>query len=130
VESVHAHASNQARAYAPEDLVTATLRFASGVQASGTWCYTTDVDDDENEIVGASGRLRFSTSRPVPIRLHRGNAVEEIPLDDPPHVHQPLIQSIVNELNGRGRAPSTGETAARTAWVMDEMLKGFRATSQ
>jgi len=130
VETVHAHASNQAGVYAPEDLVTATLRFASGVQASGTWCYATDVDDDVNEVIGASGRLRFSTSRPVPIRLYRGNAVEEIAVDDPPHVHQPLIQRIVDELNGRGHAPSTGETAARTAWVMDEILKEFRATSR
>jgi predicted dehydrogenase len=129
VDTVHAHASNQARAYGPEDLVTASLRFASGVQGSGAWCYAADVDEDYNEVVGSSGRLRFSTGKPVPIRLSRGDAVEEIAVGDPPHVHQPLIQSIVDELNGEGRAPSTGLSAARTAWVMDEILKGFRAAS-
>jgi predicted dehydrogenase len=129
VESVRAHASNQARAYAPEDLVTASLRFASGVQASGAWCYACDVDDEYNEVVGSGGRLRFSTSKAVPIQLRRGDVVEAIAVDDPPHVHQPLIQSIVDELNGSGRAPSTGESAARTSWVMDEILKDFRAAS-
>ncbi len=127
VESVRAHAANRARAYAAEDVVTASLRFASGVQAAAAWCFAADVDEEYNEIVGANGRLRFSTSRPVPIRVYRGDTVEEIPVDDPPHVHQPLIQAIVDELNGRGHAPSTGETAGRTSWVMDEILGDFRA---
>ena len=62
----------------------------------------------------------------MPIRVYHGDTVREIAVADPPHVHQPLIQSIVDELNGRGRAPSTGESAARTAWVMDQILKEFR----
>ena len=33
------------------------------------------------------------------------------------------IQSIVDALNGAGECPSTGASAARTSWVMDEMLK-------
>jgi 1,5-anhydro-D-fructose reductase (1,5-anhydro-D-mannitol-forming) len=127
VDTVRTHAANQAGAYDPEDVVTASLRFASGVHASGAWCFAADVNEEYNEIVGASGRIRFSTTKPVPIRLYRGDAVEELAVDDPPHVHQPLIQSIVDELNGRGRAPSTGETAARTSWVLDEVLKEFRA---
>ena len=38
-----------------------------------------------------------------------------------------MIQSIVDELNGSGRAASTGETAARTALVMDRLLASLRA---
>jgi hypothetical protein len=52
--------------------------------------------------------------------------VEEFPIGDPPHVHQPLIKTIVAELNGHGFCPSTGTSAARTAWIMDEILKEFR----
>jgi len=126
VETVRAFAANQARAYEPEDLVTASLRFASGVHASGAWCYAADVDEEHNEIVGARGRITFSTSRPVPIRLYRGDTLEEFAVGDPPHVHQPMIQAIVAELNGGDRAPSTGLTAARTAWVMDEILGELR----
>jgi 1,5-anhydro-D-fructose reductase (1,5-anhydro-D-mannitol-forming) len=130
IESVHGFADNQARAYAPEDIVTASYRFATGVYGSGTWCFAADFDEELNEIVGANGRLRFSTFAPVPIVIARADKVEEIPIGDPPHVHQPMIQSIVNELNGEGRASSTGETAARTAWVMEQLLAAFRATSQ
>ena len=48
-----------------------------------------------------------------------------LPFRNPPHVHQPLIQTIVDELRGRGRCQSTGESAARTSWVMDRCLDGF-----
>jgi 1,5-anhydro-D-fructose reductase (1,5-anhydro-D-mannitol-forming) len=129
VEEVQAIAGNQAHAYQPEDIVTASYRFRSGVQGSGAWCFTTDTDEEHNEIIGANGRIRFSTFAAVPIRLHRGDSVEERAIADPPHVHQPLIQTIVDEMNGIGRCPSTGESAARTARVMDRMLETFRAGS-
>ena len=95
--------------------------------AAATWCYAADFDEEYNEIVGAKGRIRFSTSQPVPIRIFRGETVEEFPVGDPHHVHQPLIQTIVDELNGSGKCPSTGESAARTAQVMDAILAEFRA---
>ena len=130
IVEVRALAANQAGAYLPEDIVGATYRFASGVSGSGCWCYTADFDEEYNEIIGERGRIRFSTTQPVPIRICRGAAVEEIPAADPDHVHQPLIQTIVDELNGSGRCPSTGDTAARTARVMDAILADFRAESR
>lgn len=119
-------ASNQSGAYRAEDTVVAAYRFGSGIQGCGMWCYAAGEDFEMNEIVGERGRLLFSTSQPVPIRLCRGDSAEDLPLGDPPHVHQPLIQTIVSELNGQGRCPSTGISAARTAWVMDEILRDFR----
>jgi len=129
ISEVRAFAGNQAGAYEPEDIVTATYRFASGMFGSGVWCYTADVDEEYNEIVGTKGRIRFSTTQPVPIRIFRGDAVDELPVADPEHVHQPLIQTIVNELNGSGKCASTGESAARTAQVMEAILADLRAPS-
>ena len=127
IETVRAFAGNQAKAYGPEDIVMASYRFASGVYGSGTWCFSADFEEEYNEIIGANGRIRFSSFAPVPIRLTRGTTTKEIAVGDPPHVHQPMIQSIVDELNGQGHCVSTGESGARTAWVMDEMLNEFRA---
>ena len=67
------------------------------------------------------------TAEPVPIRLVRAGKIDEIAIGDPPHVHQPLIQTIVDELNGVGCCPSTGESGARTAAVMEGLLAGFAA---
>jgi predicted dehydrogenase len=136
IAHVRTFAANQAGAYPPEDIVTAAYRYASGVHGSGAWCFTADCDDESNEIVGSKGRIAFSTfpplappsgRPPVPIRLMRGDAVEEFPVADPPYVHQPLIQTIVDEMNGLGRCPSNGETAARTARVIEDCLAEFNA---
>jgi 1,5-anhydro-D-fructose reductase (1,5-anhydro-D-mannitol-forming) len=136
IAAVRTFADNQAGAYPPEDVVSAAYRFVSGVHGSGAWCFATDCDDEYNEIVGAEGRIRFSTfpplappagRAPAPIRLMRGDAVEEFPVADPPYTHQPLIQSIVDEINGTGRCPSNGETAARTARVIEDSLAEFNA---
>jgi hypothetical protein len=89
------------------------------------WCYTTDREYEMNEVIGSKGRIQFSTAAPGAIKLLRGDNVEDLAIVDPPHLHQPMIQSIVNELNGKGHCPSTGESAARTAWVMEQVLGEF-----
>lgn len=126
IVEVRGFAANQGGAYRAEDVVTASWTFASGVQGSGAFCYAADRDEEWNEIIGAAGRIRFSTTRAVPIFVERGSAVEKIPLGDPPHVHQPLIQTIVDELNGSGKCASTGESAARTTRVIDQILGNYR----
>jgi predicted dehydrogenase len=129
IVEVRGFAANKARGYNAEDLVTASYRFKSGVHGNGTWCYTTDYDYEMNEIVGSKGRIQYSTSKAVPIKLLRGDKVEELPVADPEHVHQPLIQTIVDELNGKGHCPSTGESAARTIRVMEQILGEFYAAN-
>ncbi|MCV2489307.1 Gfo/Idh/MocA family oxidoreductase [Geodermatophilus sp. YIM 151500] len=128
VEEVYGVASNLAGLYGVEDTVTASYRFRSGVLGSGSWCYAADRDVDRTVVSGTSGRLGFSTSRREPIWLVDASGERQIDVEDPPHVHQPLVQTIVDELNGIGRCPSTGDSAARTAWVTDRVLAGFRST--
>jgi len=125
IEDVRGFAANKGGTYKAEDLITCAYRFASGVIGQGTWCYAADYEYEMNEIVGSTGRIQFSTTAPVPIRILRGDAVEEIPVGDPPHVHQPLIQTIVDEMNGKGKCPSSGESGSRTARVMDQILGEF-----
>ena len=131
IASVRAHAGNRAGAYDPEDTIVASWRFASGVHGSGAWCYAADTDDEGNEIVGSSGRIRFRTTAPTPIEVLRGaDVVETLAVADQPHVHQPLIQSIVDELNGAGSCPSTGESAARTTAIVDAILREVRGEAR
>lgn len=125
IEEVRGFAINQGGKYKSEDLITGSYRFASGVMGQGTWCYTADYDYEMNEIVGTKGRIQFSTTAPVSIRVFHGDTSEEIPAGDPPHVHQPLIQTIVDEMNGKGKCPSTGESGSRTALFMDRLLGEF-----
>jgi len=127
IVSVHGHASNQAGRYPAEDIVTGTFRFKSGVHGVGSWCFTAADKCDLIKIVGSGGDISFSTFDARPIILTTPAGVSEFAFGYPEHIEQPLIQTVVNELNGNGRCVSTGESAARTSWVMDQMLGHLRA---
>jgi predicted dehydrogenase len=122
IVEVQGQASNQAGRYSAEDIVTGTFRFASGVHGVGTWCFSSFDNCDVTEIVGSEGKLSFSTFDARPVRLTTRQGIQEFSFKYPQHIEQPLIQTVVNELNGIGNCPSSGESAARTTWVMDRML--------
>jgi predicted dehydrogenase len=122
IAEVSGVASNQAGKYSAEDIVTGTFKFASGAHGVGTWCFSSFDNLDATEIVGNEGKLSFSTFGSEPARLTTRAGVQEFTFSPPQHIEQPLIQTVVDELNGIGQCPSTGETAARTSWVMDRML--------
>lgn len=127
IQSVQGYASNQAGYYPAEDVVTGSFVFASGVHGVGVWSFSSFTNLDQTEIVGDAGKLTFTSFTTDPIQLTTGRGVTEFDLNHPAHIQQPLIQSIVNELNGVGACPSTGASGARTTWVMDQMLAGWRA---
>jgi predicted dehydrogenase len=124
IRSVHGFASNQAQQYPAEDIVTGTFVFESGAHGVGTWCFSAFERWERTEIVGTKGKIAYTTFDSRPVILTTAAGVTEFAYDDPPHIQQPLIQAVVDELNGIGSCPSTGESAARTSWVMDQMLKG------
>lgn len=125
IRAVEGFAENQASLYPAEDIVTGAWVFESDVQGAGTWCFTAFEEVDRTEIVGTEGRISYSTFGADPVVLTTGAGVGEFAIEYPPHIQQPLIQTVVDELTDAGRCPSTGETAARTTWVMDQMLREY-----
>ncbi|HUT28174.1 MAG TPA: Gfo/Idh/MocA family oxidoreductase [Sedimentisphaerales bacterium] len=124
IASVTGRAANQAGLYPAEDIVSANFVFESGVPGSGLWCFTVakHCHTDQTQIVGSKGRITFSSFDAAPVRLETAQGTEEFTIPRPEHVQQPLLQTVVDELLGRGTCPSTGITAARTSRVMDEIL--------
>lgn len=134
LEQVQGLAANQAGAWAPEDIVAATWRHAGsgeegayggtgrGVIGSALWCHAAGLAEESTEIIGSRGRIRWSADRGSAIELTVDGQTQLLPIPDPPHVHQPLVQTIVHEWNGLGRCPSSGDSALRTAEVMARLL--------
>ncbi|HEV8130378.1 MAG TPA: Gfo/Idh/MocA family oxidoreductase [Acidobacteriota bacterium] len=120
------NATNHAGLYPAEDIVAGSFIFQSGVHGTGLWCFTAFAPEDVTEIVGSKGKISFSTFDTTPVVLTASESVQQFSIDNPIHIQQPLIQAIVDELNGVGRCPSTGQTAARTSRVMDCMLESWR----
>lgn len=126
IEKVQGIALNQAGRYAAEDTVAASFSLAGGIVGVGVWSANAPVDQDTTEIVGELGRIRYSCLDNRSITLETAEGMREITIEHPAHVQQPLIQTMVDELNGEGKCPSTGETGARTTRVIDRILAEYR----
>jgi predicted dehydrogenase len=117
-------AANLASDYDAEDNVALTFR-AGGAQGSMSWNFASNVSDDTMVLSGTDGQVTFPMFTSRPVRLEDASGVRLFDLPYPPHVGQPLIQSAVDDLLGRGECPSTGESARRTSRVMDGVLDAY-----
>jgi len=122
---VEGTAANLASPYEVEDAVVMSFRTAAGVPGLASWNFAGAVPDDTICFTGTAGRVSLSTFGTEPVRWETEDGVREFDLPNPPHVAQPMIQKVVEELLGRGTCPSTGETALRTARVMDRVLDSY-----
>ncbi|GHT30335.1 oxidoreductase [Bacteroidia bacterium] len=113
--------------YEAADTISATLQFRSGAVGTGLWSFVTSPasTEDSIRITGAHGEISFNTFAFQPIRLAIGESVQTFETAQPEHIQQPLIQSIVDELRGVGRCPSTALSAARTSKVIDGIIYVF-----
>ncbi len=126
MRSVRGVASNQAGLYPAEDMVACAFSFDGGVHGTGMWCYSGYRDFEQTRFVGSEGEVSCSFFAPVPVVLRTAAGTREFDIGYPEHVHQPLIQTVVDELTGAGPCPSSGASAMRTTQVIDEILRDHR----
>ena len=103
--------------------VAGSWRFGD-VPATGSWAFGSPDAVDETTVVGTRGVLSYATFAPTPIRLVTADGSRSFEVTDPPHVHGPLVATILDELRGVGECPSTGRTALKTAELADAILAG------
>jgi predicted dehydrogenase len=125
IEQVHGTAANLAAACDVEDAVTMHCRFRSGAMGVAACNFAAFDLEDAIEITGTLGKITLSVFGNDPVVLTTATGAETFDRPNPPHVQQPLIQTIVDQLHGCGACPSTGESAARTTWVMDQVLSDY-----
>lgn len=126
IREVRGFAVNQGKRYAAEDQVVASFHFESGAVGNGLWCFNVEQRVDRTELIGTKGKIVYATLENAPVQVFTTDSEQQYEIDHPPHVQQPLIQSIVDELNGEGTCPSTGVSGARTTWVIDQILAEYR----
>lgn len=126
IADAHGFALNQAGTYSAEDITVGSFRFKNGVLGHGVWAFNTgDVsDEEETTIVGSKGQVSFPffSDHTVTLKVD-GQANKIFQFNISEHIQQPLIQTIVDELLGNGKCPSTGVSGARTNWVMQQICK-------
>ena len=116
--------SNRGGLYEAEDTISACFKFESGLPGSGSWCFVAheSAKEDRIEIIGDKGMICFSVFTYEPIGLHTERGREEILPPNPPHVQLPLIQTVVEHLQGKAICTCDGISATPTNWVMDRIL--------
>ena len=117
-------ALNTGGTYDVEDVTAALFRLPGGVVATGTWNFNAGIAADELVLTGSEGEIRTAVFGDADVVLTQAGGRQVHRVRNPQHVHQPLIQSIVDELAGRGTCESTGVSGARASRVLEMCLGG------
>ena len=123
ITNVTGYAANGSGAFATEDVVVAVFQ-AGEALGCGNWNFNAGSPTDLMTFAGERGDIRVPIFTDGDIDITADGRRDVLTFRNPPHVHQPLIQTIVDELHGEGRCESPGITAARTSWVLDRCLEG------
>ncbi len=116
--------ANRGGLYKVEDSLSACFQFESGLVGSGSWCFVAQESAREDRIVviGDKGTISFSVYTYEPIKLYTEGKCEDIVVENPIYVQQPIIQAVVDHLLDRKICTSDGVSATLTNWVMDKIL--------
>ena len=127
VTEVSGIASNMSGLYPAEDTVVGTWKHESGITGSGSWCFVADESTETDEIVitGEKGEIVLPCFTHGKVKFTSQEGLIEMGFENPEHIQKNLVQQVVDELRGLGKCASTGVSAARTSWVLDEMVKGY-----
>jgi predicted dehydrogenase len=117
-------ARNATSNFPVEDHVFASFTAPKGLPITIEFNFASTQWDDKFVLTGSSGTLELSCFGNEPL-LHSAGGPQKIVLPNPPHVAQPLIQTVVNHLLGAGTCPSTGESALRAQLLMDQALEAY-----
>ena len=95
---------------------------------TGVWNFNASAKRDRITFNGTAGELRTPVFSDTDVLVRRGGDGSDVRVHEvrnPPHVHQPLVQTIIDELRGGPASPSTGVSAARTSWVLDQCVARY-----
>ena len=119
------YAINTGGTYRAEDVTAAAFQIGDSLVGTGIWNFNAPESVDSITFTGSRGQISTAVRTDADVAVMREGDRTIYRFRNPPHVHQPLIQTIVNELRGQGRCESSGECGARASWVMDRCLEGY-----
>ena len=126
IAQVSGHSINTGGAYTAEDVTVSSFLFENNVAGTGVWNFNSDHGEDGITFTGSIGQIRcpIFSDTDIEVKL-TGGTTQTISTPNPPHVSQPLEQTIVDELLGKGECESTGVSALRTQRVLDSCVRDY-----
>ncbi len=127
VTEVHGIATNVTGYYEPEDSVSAVFSFESGVTGTGSWSFVVDkqAEEDSIEITGTNGSIQFPCYDKGDVILKTGGKTKKLSFVNPENISYNLVKQVVGALRKENECVSTMYSAARTSWVLEEIVKSY-----
>ncbi len=125
VQKVSSYTTNQMGYYDPPDFISAIFTGKNNLVGNAVWHFAAPqgTKEDVIDIIGEKGSISFSCFGFTNTRLTINSKNRYFANPRPSHVQQPLIETIVSQLLGEGKCPSTGITAARTSKLLDSVCQ-------
>lgn len=118
---VHGLSLNQKGSYTAPDLTNVEAVFENKVYLHGLWAFNVSngSEVESTEIIGDKGRIRFSFFRASEIEIFNDKGSENITLEYPQNIQQPMIEQVVKYFRNEGPNPCSLEDALVTMRMMD-----------
>ena len=127
ITEVKGIARNIAGFYQAEDTVSAVFTFDSGVTGTGSWCFVVDKNSEEDkiEITGTQGKITFPCFDKGDVVLITRQDKKTYSFQNHENISFYLVEQVVGTLRGKNDCVSTMYTAARTNFIMEEIVKSY-----
>ena len=113
---------NQQNLYTAKDAVVGSWIHESGVTGTGNWNFGLQQRIDEVIIRGNKGEIRFPVFEEAEIILQTAEEKVAVFIENPVNIQQFHVENMKQHLQGLKKHPSTGKTAAKTSWVLEQLL--------
>ena len=124
IASAKGFSKNLSKKYEADDITVGVFEFKNGAIGKGLWAFnTSSVSENEiTTIIGSKGQISFPFFGDNHVVLNTNDGIsKKYEFEISKHIQQPLIQTIVDELLGGETCKSTGVSAARTNYVMQQI---------
>ncbi len=127
ITEVHGIVTNVAGYYEAEDTASAVFSFESGVKGTGSWSFVVDkqAEEDSIEITGTKGSIQFPCYDKGDVILKADGITTKLSFVNPENISYNLVKQVVGAMKKTNECVSTMYSAARTSWVMEEIVKSY-----
>ncbi|MDD4198564.1 MAG: Gfo/Idh/MocA family oxidoreductase [Paludibacter sp.] len=127
ISEVKGVAHNIAGFYKAEDTVSAVFAFDSGVTGTGSWCFVVDKNSEEDkiEIIGTKGTISFPCFEKGNVEMTIGYNKSTYNFQNHENISFYLVEQVVGALREENKCVSTAYSAARTNFIMEEIIKSY-----
>lgn len=124
ITEANGFSENQSKKYLADDITVGVFKFKNGIIGKGLWAFNTSKASqyEMTTIIGSKGQIAFPFWGDHHVTLKKeSEPIQKFEFEVPKYIQTLLIQTIVNDLQGKGTCPSTGVSGARTNWVLEQI---------